>query len=252
MEIIVLFLTGIVVGGMNAIAGGGGLVGFPVLIATGLPALVANATSFVVTLLGQISSAFGYRDYLKKLPKIYLLLVIPCAVGGWLGSELLKQTSPTNFDKIVPFLILITVFIFALQPFLNTHLIRHLRSRNKYSGAFVLLSLALLVMSVYGGYFGVGLGFAVLAILGFIRMHEIHTLVAMKNLASVTVALVVIINLFGTNLISWEEGLIMAGGTLIGGYGGARMAQKISSNSIRLAVIVIGLVCAIFLFALYY
>lgn len=248
---LILFVTGIVVGMMNAIAGGGGLVAFPVLLAVGLPAIVADATSFLVTIFGQISSAFGYRKYLKKLPKTFLWLIIPCAVGAYIGSELLKQTSSTNFDKLVPFLILLTVIIFGLQPLLNSHLIKHLRARRRSYFTFGLLALSLLAMSIYGGYFGVGLGFAVLSILGFMRIHELHTLVGMKNVASIVVAAVVIINILNANLISWHHGLTMAAGTLIGGYAGAHLAQKVPSKVIRVAVVIIGLGCAGYLYWLY-
>src|SRR5438270_3938759 len=111
-----LFLVGIVVGGMNAIAGGGMLIGFPIMILVGLPALVANATACVVTLPGQIGSAYGYRSYLRKVPAVYLWLLVPCAAGAAIGATLLRHTSYSRFAELVPGLILLAVALFAFQP----------------------------------------------------------------------------------------------------------------------------------------
>jgi len=244
---IILFCTGIVVGNMNAIAGGGGLVGFPVLLWVGLPALTADATSFLAVLPGQVASAFGYRKYLARVPKVYLLLLIPAAAGAAIGSHLLKHTSFAGFEKIVPLLILASVLIFALQPLLHFHLMQHIRSRHKSALKLVLLGLAVFVMTIYGGYFGVGLGFAILALLGFTNLHEIHMLNGMKNVAAAVVVTVALVSVYGAHIIHWRYGLVVAVGNLIGGYTGARIAQKVSSHAIRVVVIAIGLTTASYL-----
>lgn len=243
----ILFCTGIVVGNMNAIAGGGGLVGFPVLLAVSLPALTADATGFVAVLPGQIASAFGYRKYLAKVPKIYLLLLIPCALGAAFGSYLLRHTSFKHFESVVPLLILLAVIIFALQPLLHFHFIRHLRARHKSLLKLGLLGLALFIMTIYGGYFGAGLGFALLALIGFTPMHEIHTMNGMKNVAGAVVVLVAIIGVHSAHIIHWHYGLTVAAGNLLGGYMGARIAQKVPSHAIRITVIGIGLSTAAYL-----
>ncbi len=117
LQELILFLVGIIVGIMNAIAGGGLLLGFPVLLATGMPALVANATGNFVVLPGLITSAFGYRKYLRKVPPQYLLLAIPCAIGTATGAIILRHTSFDNFQNLVPGLILFAVVLFIFQPF---------------------------------------------------------------------------------------------------------------------------------------
>lgn len=241
---IILFCTGIVIGTMNAIAGGGGLVGFPVLLAVGLPALTANATGYVAVLPGQISSAWGYRKYLAKVPKMYLVLLVPCVIGSAVGAYLLRHTSFANFERIVPFLIITAVIIFALQPLLRFHLLRHLRSKHKQTWRLVLLGAALLIMTVYGGYFGPGLGFAILALLSFSRMGEIHTINGMKNLVGFAVALTALLSIYSAHIIHWKFGLTVAAGNLIGGYAGARLAQKVPSHFIRVIVIIIGITTA--------
>lgn len=244
---IILFCTGIVVGNMNAIAGGGGLVAFPVLLWVGLPALTASATSSVGSLLGRVTAAIGYRKYLRQVPKIYLLLLVPCAIGAAFGAYLLRHTTFANFEKVVPLLILFAVLLFTVQPLLHFHLMKHIRSRHKDGWKLVLIGLALLIMCVYGGYFGAGLGFALLALLSFTNMREVHMVNAMKTVAGATVLAVAITGIYSAHIIHWHYGLTVAAGNLLGGYMGARLAQKVSSHAIRVIVIAIGLTTAGFL-----
>jgi uncharacterized membrane protein YfcA len=245
---IILFAVGIMVGTMNAIAGGGMLLGFPVLLAAGMPALVANATANLIILPGQLSSAFGYRHYLRKIPRTYLLLLLPCALGAAVGALWLRHTSFADFQHLVPFLILIALGLFILQPLLHFHFHKHLVHRATASHPPIWLLFTLLPLAIYGGYFGAGFGFIMLAFLGFTSLRDIHTMNALKNLTAATIAFVSLICLYSAHLIDWKLGLAMAGGNLVGGYFGATLAQRFSSNLIRIVVIVIGLGTVAYLF----
>lgn len=245
---ILLLLVGILVGGMNAIAGGGMLVGFPILLAIGIPAIVANATLNLVNLPGQIASAYGYRKYLSKVPKVYLWLLPSCAIGAAIGALILRNTSSDSFERLVPGLILFAVVLFAFQPLLHFHIHKQLRTGKPDNRPFLYLALALLPLAIYGGYFGAGFGFVMLAFLGFTNLHDVHKMNAMKNVAVSVMALASIIVLFGAGLIDWRHGLVMAVGTTIGGYYGSRLAVKISSHTIRIVVISIGVSTATYLF----
>lgn len=251
MHDLLLFSVGIIVGVMNAIAGGGMLLGFPVLVATGMPPLIANATTGLIVLPGQLSSAFGYRKYIKKLPPHYLLLTIPCFLGGWLGAHLLRQTSPEQFADIVPWLLFFAVLLFAYQPLFHHYVHKYVhepRLLRKHVRPLVLIGLGTIPIAMYGGYFGAGFGFIMLAFLGFTRIHSrIHQMNALKNVMAVCIAVAAIITLLGSGLIDWRNGLIMASGGLIGGYAGAVGAQKVSSNIIRITVVAIGLTAAAYL-----
>jgi uncharacterized membrane protein YfcA len=244
---IILFLVGIVVGGMNAIAGGGMLLGFPVLLAFGLPALVANATSNIIVLPGQLASAFGYRSYLRKVPRSYIFLLVPCAVGGVIGATVLRHTSYGGFEKLVPWLIVFAILLFIAQPFLHFHLNRHMKRKATAKRPPIWLFFAILPLAIYGGYFGAGLGFVLLAFLGFTDLKDIHKMNALKNLAAAVICIVSIACLYSTHLIDWRRGLFMAAGNLIGGYFGAVTAKKISSHSVRIVVIVLGICTAAYL-----
>lgn len=244
---IILFLVGIVIGAMNAIAGGGMLLGFPVLLAFGLSPLVANVTSNIVIMPGSISSAYGYRKYIKKVHYRYLLLLVPCILGGAIGALILRNTSNTRFQEIVPGLIVLAVILFAFQPYLHFRLHRHIHGKTKGHGTLFLVALSLLPVAIYGGYFGAGFGFIMLAFLGFTKLHEVHKMTGLKNLASACIATVALACLYSTHLINWHAGLVMAAGCMVGGYYGAVLTQKISSHTLRMVVVVIGVVTAAYL-----
>lgn len=245
---LILLLTGVVVGAMNAIAGGGMLLGFPVLLALGIPPLVANATSNIIILPGQLASAYGYRKFLRQVPRAYLWLLPPCAVGAGIGALILRHTSSNSFEQLVPGLILFAVVLFAFQPLLHFHVHKQLKAKKVDNRPLLYVGLALIPLAIYGGYFGAGFGFVMLAFLGFTNLHDVHKMNALKNLAASTMAVVSIGCLFSARLIDWRHGLVMAVGTGIGGYCGARLAQRIPSHTVRLAVITIGLITATYLF----
>jgi uncharacterized membrane protein YfcA len=244
MTEIVLFTVGIFVGAMNSIAGGGMLLGFPVLLAFGIPPIVANATSSIIVLPGQISSAYGYRKYLKQIPHRYFLLIVPCIIGGAVGATWLRNTAPEHFERLLPWLILFAVILFAFQPYLHLHLHRHMHGPKKHRKRvrpLVLIGLAMLPLSVYGGFFGAGFGFIMLAFLGFTKLHEAHKINALKNVMAIGVIIASFTCLFSAHLIDWRHGLFMSAGNFVGGYAGALSAQRVSSHGMRIAVICIGL-----------
>lgn len=245
---VLLFLVGFGVGIMNAVAGGGGLIGFPALISIGgLSALSANATGYLVMLPGQLTSAIGYRKFLSSVPKYYALLLIPCMVGAGFGSVILRHTSSHSFGNLVPWLILLAVGLFAFQPFLQAHIHQHITRRIKHIRPIVVIGLILFLLSIYGGYFGPGFGFVLLAFLSFTRLNQLHQMNGLKNIAAVTMAIVSILVLANGTFIDWHVGILMGIGSALGGYCGAHFVQKFPSHLSRVIVIAIGVAAAIHL-----
>jgi uncharacterized membrane protein YfcA len=248
---ILLLGAGFLVGAMNAIAGGGMLLGFPVLLFTGISPLVANATTCLIVLPGNIAAAFSYHKYLRRVPNRYLLLIVPTVIGGAIGTYLLRNTSSDDFEKLIPGLILFAVVLFAFQPFLYNYLQKHIHGPERLRRRIrplVVVGLAMIPLSIYGGYFGAGFGFIMLAFLGFTHLHEhIHRMNALKNITVIFLSLVSLISLYGSGLIDWRHGLVMASGNLVGGYVGAVSTQKISSHSLRILIIGIGVIAVIYL-----
>jgi uncharacterized membrane protein YfcA len=248
---IILFSVGIVVGVMNAIAGGGMLIGFPVLIAVGIPPIVANATIGLIVLPGGVASTYGYRKYLERVPGRYLWLIVPAVIGSVIGAIMLRNTSHTTFAEIIPLLILFAVALFAFQPFLYSYLHKHLHgpvSVRRRIGPLFVIALAVLPLAIYGAYFGAGFGFIMLSFLGFTKLHNhLHRMNALKTSLAVVVALTALISLANSGLIDWRHGIVMGAGTLVGGYTAAVSTQKVSTTYIRAFIIVVGLVAAAYL-----
>lgn len=247
MTELALFLVGIVVGIMNAVAGGGMLLGFPALLAAGLPPISATMTSNVVIIPGQLSSAWAYRHFLQKLHRRYLILLIPCIAGGAVGALILRNTSSARFQEIVPALIFFAVALFAVQPLLHFHLRRHIAAGSRSLLPLILISLAILPVAAYGGYFGPGFGFIMLAFLSFAKLHDAHQMNGLKNLAGASIAGMALLCLFTTGQINWALGLAMAAGNTLGGALGAHASQRLSSHAVRIVVIAIGLCAATYL-----
>lgn len=246
---VILLLVGIIVGSMNAIGGGGMLIGYPVLLAFGLSPLVANITSNVVVLPGQLTAVFGYRKYLNKLPRRFLILLASCVIGAIIGALLLRHTSSNRFKDLAPVLVFCAVLLFTFQPFIRIHLHQHLRKRNQSFKTIFFLALALLPTAIYGGYFGAGFGFIMLAFLSFTSLRDIHRMNGLKNLAATSIVIMSIICLYTTHLINWRYGIAMGIGNAIGGYTGVRLSLKFSTHTLRIVVIVIGFLAAGYLAA---
>lgn len=245
-----LFLAGLMVGGMNSIAGGGMLFGFPIMVASGMPALVANATANIVVLPGNIGSVYGYKKYLRRVPRYYLLLLVPAMAGAAVGAWILRRTTPQNFEQLVPWLILGAVALFSFQPALHSQLEQHLHGpkRKRNAQQLWVVGAAILPLSIYGGYFGAGFGFIMLAFLSFTKLRDhIHRMNALKNLTAICVSSASLMVLLTSHLIDWHHGLVMGAGCLTGGYSGARFAQRLPSHIIRIVVIIIGLASAAYL-----
>jgi uncharacterized membrane protein YfcA len=244
MHEILLFVAGIIVGVMNSVAGGGMLIGFPLMLATGMPPIVANATGNLVILPGQLSSAYGYHKYLHKLPRRYLLLLIPCMIGSAIGATILRHTSSARFSQLIPVLILFAVILFAVQPIIHFHLHRHISRKSQNNQTLIFISLCLLPVAAYAGYFGPGFGFIMLAFLGFTSLRDVHKMNALKNLAGASIAVAAIISLLSAHLFNWPLGISMAFGSAIGGYGGSRISMRFSTHAVRIVVIIIGFISA--------
>lgn len=251
---IILLLTGSVVGSINAIAGGGMLIGFPLLVAMGIPPIVANATGNIVSAPGQLASAMGYHKFLLSVPKRFLILTIPCLIGAVAGTLTLRHTASADFSKMAPMMIFFGVLLFALQPLLRLHAKKRTlsRSRKQPLMTLVIISIILIPLTFYGGYFGPGFGFMMLAMLGFTTLHDTHAMNAIKNLSATFISTISMLCLLSAHLIDWRTGLFMAVGSTIGGYFAARSAQRIASQHLRVIIVCFGFLATTYLAYLVY
>lgn len=234
---IALFVAALLAGALNSVAGGGSLISFPTLLFVGIPSIPANATNTVSLWPGLIASIGAYRRELADQRHARLLGVISL-VGGVIGAWLLLHTSEETFDRLVPYLLLLATLLFT---FGNT-ITRQLQRIRGTSSSFPLGGIALLqlLLSIYGGYFGAGLGIMILAVLTIIGMDDIHAMNALKTLLASLVNSVAVIIFVIAGIVVWPIVLIMAVGAIIGGYAGADLARRLDRQLVRRFVTVVG------------
>lgn len=244
---LLLLLCGFAAGVVNAVAGGGTLFSYSALLAVGVPPVHANATSSFTVWPGTISSAWAYRQHIRKLKARYFLLLIPCALGGATGAYMLAQTSDNTFEHIVPWFILGAVALMALQPKLHRWLTtkKAIRFEKRHLPAiFTGFTVLAFVSCVYGGYFGAGIGIVILAILGLTRLTDIHEMNGLKNLVTVSLNATAITLFIAKGLIVWYVLPILLIGSITGGYLGARYSEKLPEKYIRAFIIIAGVALA--------
>ena len=238
-------------GFVNAIAGGGTLLTFPALVAAGLSPLNANATSTVALLPGALSSMWGYRDELTGARRWAALFAVPSLAGGAMGAALLLHTPSDAFDRIVPWLVLgATALFLAQRP-----LLRVIRGARPHPGDDWLSartpSLGLLggqlLVGIYGGYFGAGIGILMLAALGLMGFSNIHRMNGLKNWGGFCMNLVAALTFAVSGIVRWPVALGMALGSVVGGYIGARAALRVPQDVVRGAVAAVGVLSGVWL-----
>lgn len=234
-------------GAINSIAGGGTLVSFPTLIWLGLPSVTANATNTVAIWPGSLGGMVGFRRELRAAEPAILALVLPSLAGGIAGALLLEWTPPSVFDRLVPYLILFATILFMAQaPVQRSLQAPHAahRSARWLAGAMVFQ----LLVALYGGYFGAGIGILMLAALSILGFDDIHQMNGLKNLFAVCINGVASVCFMWARMVHWPDVVIMAAGAILGGVSGAGMARRIGRTAVRRIVVAIGFGMALSLF----
>lgn len=234
-------------GAINSVAGGGSLVSFPALIAAGYPSKTANVTNTVALWPGYIGGSIGYRGELERQRRRIVALTVPSVIGALLGSVILLATPDSAFDAIVPFLILFACGLMAFQDPLGRFAQTHRLVSRADDHVPLALHLGIVVLSMYGAYFGAGLGIMTLAVLGILLPDDIQHSNALKGLLSALINLVAVVyfGLFGP--VEWLPAFVMAAGALAGGYYGVGIARRLGRKWLRITVIAYGVFVALVL-----
>lgn len=245
MAYLVVFLAAFVAGAINSVAGGGTLITFPSLIWVGLASTIANATSTVAIWPGSLGALWGYRRDLRGLPPATYLLIVPSAIGGIIGAVLLVMTPTAVFDRLIPLLILFATLLFMLQDpvqrAIKTTGKAHAGSKGWLIGALLFQFL----VSLYGGYFGAGIGILMLAAFGIMGFTEIHQMNGLKNFLALCINGIAAVYFIGSGMVSWPHALVMAVGAIMGGIWGAGVARRIGPTSVRRIVVAVGFTMAL-------
>jgi uncharacterized protein len=225
-------------GTVNAVAGGGTLITFPLLTAVGVPPVRANATNTIALCPGYVAGTYAQRADLAGLGHIVRRQSIAAASGGLTGSILLVLSSEAAFRSLVPFLVLLATVLLAVQDRLRAWV----AARGSHQSHTIIGVGAVFLASVYGGYFGAGLGIMLVAVLGVFSDLPFNRLNAVKQSLSFLVNSSAAVFLSFSGKAEWSLIAVMAPAAMIGGTMGGRLARVVPAQRLRVAVIVLGLV----------
>jgi uncharacterized protein len=225
-------------GAVNAIAGGGTLLTFPALL-TLISPVSANATSTLALLPGSLAAGFGFRKELSECRRQLVYLLPPSLLGGIVGSILLIRLPEKVFANLVPWLLATASVLLLLQRPLSRWIGAHPHEAPA-KGTLVTVIFFQLLVGVYGGYFGAGIGILMLSSLAFMGIPNIHHMNAVKNILAVTMNGVTAIIVAYAGVVVWEYAAIMAVASIAGGYAGARAGRKMRPEYVRVLVVAIG------------
>lgn len=243
-----MLLAGLGAGVLTSTVGVASLLSFPVLVAVGLPPVVANASNTVGMTPGALSGSWGYRRELREHPRVTSIVLATCAVGSVVGAVLLLALPPSVFEGVVPWLILGTCLLVGIQPRLSARL-RERRGSEAYDRLHVSPVTAAFgtLTGVYGGYFGAGSGVMMLAVLGLGTDLPFRVANALKTLAVLAANLIAsVIFVFAAD-IDWRAVVLLASGSVVGGYVGAHIGRRLPSSLLRAGIVIAGLVGAFLL-----
>ncbi|HYP05666.1 MAG TPA: sulfite exporter TauE/SafE family protein [Bryobacteraceae bacterium] len=237
-SIVLLCAAAFAGGAVNAIAGGGTLLTFPSLLAL-LSPVSANATSTMALLPGSLAAGFGFRRELAKNGRILMFLWPPSLVGGILGSILLIRMPEKVFAAAVPWLLVGASVLLLLQKPLARHFGAHPHEPPQGGRLAAIVAFQLMV-GIYGGYFGAGIGILMLSSLAFAGISDIHGMNAVKSILAATMNGVTAIILAWAGVVNWKYAAMMAAAAIVGGYAGARVARRMRPDYVRVIVVAIG------------
>lgn len=239
LEGLAVAAAGMVAGGMNAAVGSGTLVSFPILLALGYPPVVANVSNGLGLMPGSISGAFGYRRELAGQRTRLLRLAAMTAIGSLGGAVLLLVLPPDAFEAIVPALILVALVLVVLQPWLARKLAERQLRQHEHGGPWLLA--AVLVVGVYGGYFGAAQGIMTLALMGIMMDEHLQRLNAVKNVLTAVAYLVSGVVFVFVAEVAWLVVALLAVGAALGGLIGARYGRRLRPAWLRGLIVVVGI-----------
>ncbi len=249
LNLLILVSSGIAAGLVNAVAGGGTFFSFAALIAVGLPPVTANATSSIAMVPGYASSAFAYRSEIAEQGRRLFLPGLASAIGGLIGGLLLVRMGNASFASMVPWLLLVATVLFIFGPAISRWLRPGTASAPLMnSRLLVLAAVGQLIVSIYGGFFGAGMGIVLLAILSLTEGSDFHRANAAKHLHSILIQLTAVTLFIYNGLISWPEALVVTLAAMIGGWLGVKLARKVPVHLVRGAVQVLAIGMTIWFF----
>jgi uncharacterized protein len=244
----ILFFAGVLGGALNSVAGGGSFIAFPALLFTGVPPIPANATNTIALWTAAVASGGAYRNRLNVPRRILAPLLAVSLIGGAAGAVLMLKTPAQTFMRVLPWLTLGATLLFAFGRKLagsRGSVIEHETTWLAVAG----VTFFQLLVAIYGGYFGGGMGIVMLAMLATLGMTDIHAMNALKTVMVFVINGVAVVAFIVARAVYWKHGIVMIAGGLLGGYLGAHYAQKLPQSAIRVFVVLVGAGMTVYFFA---
>ncbi|MBV8071241.1 MAG: sulfite exporter TauE/SafE family protein [Acidobacteriaceae bacterium] len=230
-------------GAVNSIAGGGSFLTFPSLVFAGVPAVVANASSTVALVPGSVTAAVSYRDEIRRLNETRIKLWFVVSIfGGAVGAALLLFTSDKTFRQVAPWLLLFATLLFAFGARVGVAL------RGRFHSSQALMLVFLLPISIYGGYFGGGIGIMLLSAFRLYGFNDIHGMNGIKSILASSLNAIAALIFIVAHRIDWLPTLVMMAAAIAGGYIGPMLARRLPHSAIRATIIVVGVIMTAYFF----
>jgi uncharacterized protein len=245
-----LVLCAFIAGVVNSIAGGGGFLAFPSLMAAGIAPVQANATNTVALWPGQFTSIIGYRRELQAHTRLILPCVVAAVVGGISGAWVLLHTSQGAFFKLIPWLFLLGAVMFSISGRVSRAMqARRERAEGKEKHLHpIWLGIILTFVCFYVGYFGAGAGFITMTVLSLFGVSKLAEINALKVISTTIANGVAVIAFIISGAVAWHYCAAMMLACAIGGYVGAHNSRRISDRVLRPIIVTFGFTVAVYFF----
>ena len=250
-QVLFLFFAAIIAGALNAMAGGGSFIAFPALLFLRIPPVQANATTTVALWPGLAASTIAYIKRLNAPLRVLVPLLATSVAGGWVGALLLLKTPQHTFLRLVPWLLLGGTLLFTFGNSIRTFAGKTAVADDLQDiswRAITLSSIAELLIGIYGGYFGAGIGFVILGMLATLGMRDMHAMGAIRTLLAAATNVAAVVTFIVARAVLWPQCMVMIAGSLAGGWFGAHYAQKADPRKVRGFVIAVGFAMTAYFF----
>ncbi len=221
------------------------MISFPVLIALGVPPLTANITNAVALCPGYFGATLAQLRNLEGQRRRTLILLPVSALGGLIGALILVHTGERTFTALVPWMLLIAALLLAIQEPVRTMVVRRAGAHENSQTTHALTVAAVLLASIYGGFFSAGMSVLIVAVLGLTSSDTFNRLNALKQVLAFAVNVAAVLFFLWSDYVLWSAAAIMALGALAGGALGGRLASKLNPTLLRWIVVAVGVGIAI-------
>jgi uncharacterized membrane protein YfcA len=245
LESLIVIAAGFAAGGINAVVGSGSLITFPILLALGVPPITANASNSLGLVAGNFTSVLGFRDHLKDQRTRLNQLMPLSAIGAVVGAVLLLRLPSKVFSFVIPILVALALILVIVGPTLNKRMAERRAAGETGKTHALLLGVGVFATGIYGGYFGAAQGIILLSIMGALLADPLPTINGIKNVLALVANLVAGIIFVFLAPVNWWIVLLVAVGSMVGGWLGAKVGKRLSPLVLRALIVAIGVVAII-------